>query len=107
MDNHKIIDNHKIRRETMRWNILLTLNNARPIGAYAELILAAQQAVFPDATLKEIVIELDFLFRCECIELNKQPSGRFHADLSCAGINIVEFTIDCPVGIARPPKYWT
>ena len=31
-----MVDQAKVRRESMRWNILLTLNNARPIGAYED-----------------------------------------------------------------------
>jgi hypothetical protein len=34
------IDMERVRRESMRWLILLTLNNARPIGAFEHLVLS-------------------------------------------------------------------
>lgn len=41
-----MIDHVKVRRENLRWLILLTLNNARPIGASEEVVLSTAQAVF-------------------------------------------------------------
>lgn len=96
----------KVRRETMRWNILLTLYNARPIGAYMELILPTLQAIFPDATSREVLNELDYLNTRELIVCKKSPDGRHHAVLARWGIDIVEYTVDCEPGIARPEKYW-
>ena len=40
-----MIDHNKVRREGMRWTILLTLNHARPIGAHEQLILQTIQGV--------------------------------------------------------------
>lgn len=38
------IDTARIRRENLRWLIILTLNNARPIGAYEGPILSVAQS---------------------------------------------------------------
>ncbi len=38
------IDTARIRRENLRWLILLTLNNARPVGAYEGPILSVAQS---------------------------------------------------------------
>ena len=43
-------DMAKIRRESLRWLILLTLNNARPVGAYEGPVLSVAQSEYPDAT---------------------------------------------------------
>ena len=40
----------RVRREALRWLILLTLNNARPIGAFEGPILAVAQSEYPDAS---------------------------------------------------------
>ena len=56
-----MVDQAKVRRESMRWNILLILNNARPVGAYEELVLATLQSIYPDATALELRRELDYL----------------------------------------------
>lgn len=101
-----MIDQTRVRRESMRWLIILTLNNARPIGAYEELVLATLLAMYPDVTSLEMRRELDYLADRALVDLRKEPSGRWFADLSRTGVDIAEYTVDCDPGIARPPKYW-
>ena len=101
-----MVDQSKVRRESMRWNILLTLNNARPIGAYEELVLSTIQGIYPDATALELRRELDYLADRSLVELKKEPSGRWFADVTRYGVDIAEYTVDCQPGIARPVKYW-
>lgn len=101
-----MIDQTKIRRETIRWMVLLTLNNARPIGAWEELILSTVQAVYADITPLELRRELDYLGDRELIDLRRDPGGRWFADLTRDGIDVAEYTVDCDPGIARPAKYW-
>ena len=100
------VDMAKVRRESMRWTILLTLNNARPVGAYEELVLATIQAVFPDATPLEIRRELEYLADRALVKLVKEPSGRWFGELTRYGVDLAEYTLDCEPGIARPVKYW-
>ncbi|MBS9774653.1 MAG: hypothetical protein KGV59_05790 [Tenacibaculum sp.] len=40
------------------------------------------------------------------IELEKKPYGVWLVKIDHKGTDIVEYTIDCPAGIARPEKYW-
>lgn len=101
-----MIDQAKVRRESMRWIILLTLYNASPIGAYEELVLATIQALFPDATALENRRELDYLSDRELVKLIKEPGGRWFADLTRYGTDVAEYTVDVDPGIARPTKYW-
>lgn len=101
-----MVDHQKIRRETLRWNILLTLNNARPIGAYEELVLSTIRAVFGDASAMEVRRELDYLSDRELVHLVKEPSGRWFSELKRHGVDVVEYTIECDPGIGRPAKYW-
>ena len=54
-----MVDMARIRRETLRWLILLTLNNARPLGAMEMVVLSVVQATYPDATPMELRRELD------------------------------------------------
>ena len=90
----------------MRWNILLILNNARPVGAYEELVLATLQSIYPDATALELRRELDYLADRQLVTLNKEPSGRWFAELNRHGTDVAEYTVECDPGIARPQKYW-
>ena len=101
-----MIDQLKIRRESMRWMVILTLYNAHPVGAYEELVLATIQAMYPDATALEVRRVLDYLSDRALITLVKEPSGRWFADLNRDGTDVAEYTVDCDPGIARPPKYW-
>ncbi len=100
------IDHSKVRRESLRWLILLTLNNARPMGAQEGPILSVAQSVYPDATQLEVRRELDYLHGRELVQLVKSPSGPWHAELSRHGVDVAEYTVDCEPGIARPAKYW-
>jgi len=101
-----MIDQEKVRRETMRWTVILTLLNASPMGAFEELVLATVQGMFPDATALEVRRVLDYLSDRDLVKLDKQPSGRWFADLTRYGTDIAEYTVDCDPGIARPTKYW-
>lgn len=101
-----MIDQTKVRRETMRWLVILTLHNASPMGAYEELVLATVQGMFPDASALEVRRVLDYLFDRDLVKLEKQPSGRWFADLTRFGTDLAEYTVDVDPGIARPPKYW-
>lgn len=102
--NH--IDHARLRREGIRWLILLTLNNARPIGAFEGSILLVTQSEYPDATELELRRELDYLADRELVRIEKQPAGRWAASLTRHGVDMAEYSIDCQPGIARPTKYW-
>jgi hypothetical protein len=101
-----MIDQAKARREHLRWLILLTLNNARPIGAYEGPILSVAQSEYPDATPLELRRELDYLHDRKLVEIARKPDGRWFAELTRYGVDVAEYTVDCAPGIARPEKYW-
>nr|VFK21753.1 MAG: hypothetical protein BECKLFY1418C_GA0070996_110211 [Candidatus Kentron sp. LFY] len=102
-----MLDHERIRREGMRWNILLTLGHARPSGCWEELVLDTVQAIHPDTTRLELHRELDHVADLGLIEIEKKPYGRWYAKLNARGTNVVDYTADCPPGIARPTKkYW-
>ena len=100
------LDLAKARREHLRWLVMLTLNNARPTGAYEAMVLSVAQSVYQDATALELRRELDYLHERELIHVDKQPSGMWHTALNRLGVDVVEYTVDCEPGIARPAKYW-
>lgn len=98
------IDHAKVRRESMRWYLLLTLYNAQPVGAYEELLLSTLIGIFPDTSQHEIRTQLDYLRERVLVDINKEPAGRWFCKLDRYGIDIVEYTIDCQPGIARPQR---
>lgn len=97
-------DNTKQRREFQRWLMLLGLYNALPCGAWEEVLLSIAQGVYGDATKHEVRVTLEYLSDRELVKLEKKPDGRWFADLTRHGTDIVEYTVAVDPGIARPPK---
>lgn len=102
-----MIDATRLRREFIRWMLLLALNNARATGAISEhLLLLILQGEYADATPLELRSELDYLESRNLIGVTREPSGRWLADINRFGIDVVEYTVPVEPGIARPVKYW-
>lgn len=101
------IDQAKVRRESLRWYIILTLNTSRPLDPHEAVVLSTIQGIFPDATSLELRRELDYLADRGLVTLNKQPGGVWICGLTRYGADIAEYTIPCDPGIARPEKYWS
>ena len=99
-------DIQKARRENLRWVVLLSLNSARPLGASEQIIYSAVAPVVPDVTQLELRRELAYLDERELIEVSEQNSPAWFAKLKRFGVDVVEYTVDCDPGIARPKKYW-
>ena len=98
--------NEKARREGMRWHLVNTLHKARPYTTSEVFLLDVMRGIYPDATAIELRQQLDYLADRRLVELNKQPSGMWFADLTSLGVDIAEYTVECYPGIARPEKYW-
>lgn len=101
------IDPAKVRRESLRWYILLTLNTSRPVDPHEAMVLSTIQGILPDVTTLELRRELDYLADRSLVTLRKQSSGAWICGLTHYGVDVAEFTIDCNPGIARPEKYWS
>ena len=92
----------KIRREDMRWHLLSVINLSRPEGIYSEALLRVVQSVYPDATHREVRVNLDYLEARELVQIKKDPTDRWMVDLTRTGIEFAEYTIDAQPGITRP-----
>lgn len=102
-----MVDVTKVRRESMRWNLIQTMDKMRPHTSSELYLLSIMQAIYADATGLEVRRELDYLKDRDLVEVVKQPSGMWFADLTRYGVDIAEYTIACEAGIARPDKYWS
>ncbi len=100
------LDHSRIRREALRWYLLLAIYHARPSEICESILETTLRSVYPDTTAMEIRQQLDYLTHRALIEVRKEPSGRWWSQLSFLGTDIVEYTVDCQPGIARPQKYW-
>lgn len=99
------VDQARIRREFMRWTILLALNAARPEDLHDTVVVQTVQAIYPDATALEVRREIDYLVDRGLVSVRKQPTSIWWCGLSRYGVDIVEYTVDCEPGIARPVHY--
>lgn len=94
----------KARREGIRWNTLNILHKSSPYPITETFLLDVLKGIYPDITALELRQQLKYLEGY--IDLDKKPYGVWMVKIDHKGTDIVEYTIDCPVGIARPEKYW-
>jgi hypothetical protein len=106
MSLESLPDLARLRREALRWLILLTLNNARPLGCPEGPILSVAQTQYPDASPMELRVNLGYLADRDLVLLTKSPHGPWHAQLTRHGVDVAEYTIDVEPGIGRPARYW-
>jgi hypothetical protein len=98
------LDMEKLRRETIRWNLLRALDYARPVGTHEGVLLATIQGLYEDTTQLEIRRALDYLEDRELITISERHTGSWRAELGRYGVDIVEYAVPCEAGIARPKK---
>lgn len=97
-------DLEKARREELRWVILRTLYSAQEIGASENIICRTVDGAIPDVTASEIRRGLDYLEERKLVSVNRNRPCWF-AKINRCGIDVVEYTVDCDPGIARPRKW--
>lgn len=101
------VDMERARRESLRWVVLQSLNYARPSDAPEHILLRiAQESEYGDCTQLELRRALDYLAERDLVVVEKGHLGPWRAKLTRYGIDVVEYTIECEPGIARPRKYW-
>lgn len=96
------IDHVKVRREDIRWYLLVAANVGRPQGTYVEQMLAIVRSVYIDATENEIKRELDYLEERALLKIERDGMDRWFVQLTRHGIDLVEYTTPIEPGISRP-----
>ena len=100
------INMQKARREELRWLILNALYAAQPIGTSETVIKNAIEPVILDITVLEIRKELDYLAERDLVAVAHRDAPVWTAKINRHGIDVVEYTVDCLPGIARPKQWW-
>jgi hypothetical protein len=100
------MDIEKARREELRWLILQALNAAQPVGAAETIVKNAVESVILDVTVLEIRNQLDYLAERDLVTVSRRDTPVWFAKINRHGMDIVEYTVPCHPGIARPAKYW-
>lgn len=94
----------KSKREVVRWRILKTLYIGRPIGAPESIIFETLLGSGLAVTNLQLRQELDYLRDRKLLVLSNEHTAEWHAELTRYGVDLVEYTVDCKPGIARPPQ---
>ncbi len=93
------------QREAARWRVLRVLDAGRPIGVSDAIIWRVLNDIQIPFSVNQIRRELTYLRDLRLIEIEEIGSD-WTAKLTATGVDVVEYTIAAPPGIARPKKYW-
>ena len=96
------IDPARIRREDIRWYLLVAADVSRPQGSYVEQMHAIVRSVYADSTEHELKRELDYLQERELVKIERDGMDRWFVQITRHGIDFVERTIPAEPGISRP-----
>ena len=95
----------RARRETARWRILRILDAGRPARVSEQVILMALNDAEVELTPAALRRELDYLRDRGLVVLHDERTETWRASLTREGVDVVEYTVECEPGIARPPKW--
>lgn len=90
----------KARREHVRWQCLVVLDQERPSVMTDAALLAVIRTTYPDAKERELRRALDYLESAGYLSTHRDEPWQLR--LTYKGIDLVDFTTPCPPGIGRP-----
>lgn len=100
------IDLERAQREEVRWRILRILDAGRPLPVSETIILRALSDAALRLTPSGIRKELDYLENRKLVEIHgRSAEPVWSAELTSLGVDVVEYTLPCNPGIARPQRY--
>jgi len=98
------IDLARHQREEARWRILRVLDVGRPYPVVEQLIWRTLVDIKLPITPDGVRRELDYLESKQLITLSGREGGTWLAELTGYGVDVVEYEVPTPAGIARPPR---
>lgn len=98
------MDIEREQREEMRWRVLVVLNAGRPKPVAETLILRVLTDVALPATPHSLRRELDYLEHRSLIHITNCERPTWMCELTRLGVDVVEYTVACDPGIARPEQ---
>jgi hypothetical protein len=101
-----MIDLEQKQREEARWRILRVLDAGRPIAVSETIVWRVLADIKLPLSLNTLRRELSYLKDLGLLEVEGAENDTWYARLTAAGVDVVEYTIAAPAGIARPRKYW-
>ena len=90
-------------RESLRWHVLEVLDAARPDWLSELILLASFSSGWPGVTRDTLRREVDYLRLAGLLTVEVNTQG-WLLKPTREGVDVVEYTVGCPAGIARPVK---
>jgi hypothetical protein len=100
------MDLEQKQRDEARWRILRVLDAGRPISVSETIIWRVLHDIRLPMSINSVRRELFYLRDLGLIVVEGDDTEIWLARLTARGVDVVEYTIEAPVGIARPRKYW-
>lgn len=100
------VDIEKAQRESTRWRILCVLQAGRPLPVSEDIVQRALEDASMRITPSLLRRELDYLSDRKLVTLHGLDGPVWSAQLTHYGVDVVEYTVDCFPGIARPRKWY-
>ena len=100
------MDLEQKQRDEARWRILRVLDAGRPISVSETIIWRVLHDIRLPMSINSVRRELFYLRDLGLIVVEGDDTEICLARLTARGVDVVEYTIEAPVGIARPRKYW-
>lgn len=102
-----MIDLDKTRREQTRWIVLQTAHISGAAGTSESTVAIVLQNIKLWQGPDRLRRELDYLEGRNLITVEgKNLSPDWGVKLTRYGYDLVDYTVECEPGIARPQKYW-
>lgn len=95
-----------VHRKEVRSRILTALYYGRPHGLVSTILWRALDDSDLPVTEKELAREASYLAAKALVEVTGEIRRDWHAKLTAAGIDLMEYSTDPPPGIDRIEKYW-
>jgi DNA-binding transcriptional ArsR family regulator len=100
------MDFEQKQREEARWRILRVLDAGRPIAVSENIVWRVLHDIHLPMSAASVRREIDYLRDLGLIEIEGEDTETWYAKLTALGVDVVEYTLAAPAGVARPRKYW-
>lgn len=98
------MDMQKAQRETLRWDVLRCLSVAGYVGCSERVVYQTCVELHGWLTPEKLRNEVDYLRDRKLVVIGNESTEQWHLTISHHGRDVVEYTVDCHPGIARPPR---
>jgi DNA-binding transcriptional ArsR family regulator len=100
------MDLEQKQREEARWRILRVLDAGRPIAVSENIVWRVLHDIRLPMSISSVRREIDYLRDLGLAEVEGEDTETWFSKLTARGVDVVEYTISAPAGVARPRKYW-